>query len=189
MRLKQAIPAVVASALLAGCNAGQVEGSSAQPNPAPTVQFTPVSPLPGSASLVDPSGDGGVMDILGLDLVLDTESLTLTTKLAALPPTTGTAELSFGLGAQSKTMFRDIGVRYTDGDVGVFMYDSLLHQTLKLDVEPKSQGSSITIVFPASVVAGLGNSFTFSVRTALDGKELDDCPDGPAETFPPDLPT
>jgi hypothetical protein len=189
MRLKQAVPVVLASALLAGCSAERVEGNSAPPSPAPIVQFTPASPLPGSASLVDPSGDGGVIDILGLDLVLDTESLTLTYDLAALPPAIGTAEVSLFVGSQYSSLYRILGVVYTDGEPTASIYDSQLGQKQKLDAEPQSQGSSITMVFPASSVAGLGNSFKFSVLTTLDRKTLDECPDRLVETFRPDLPT
>ena len=173
----------------AGCTATPTEssdGATAQP---PTTNATTAAglrdPVEGSALVPDDAGDASTADIRNVRLTIVGSALTVVYELTSAPPTAGTALLSVTAVSQAGNQIRQLGVKWIDGNVQVFVFDSITSKQDNLAAaNAGQQGATVTVAFPASAVAGLGETFEWHADSNVNGNDVDRAPDVDRAKFP-----
>jgi hypothetical protein len=173
----------------AGCTTKPTEpddGATAQP---PTTNATTAAalrdPVVGSASVPDDAGDGSTADIRHVRLTIEGSALTVVYELTSAPPTAGTAQLSVTAVSQHGDQIRQLGVKWIDGKPQVFVLDFVTSQQDNLAAaSARQQGAVVTVAFPASAVAGLGETFEWHADSNVNGNDVDRAPDVGRAKFP-----
>jgi len=130
------------------------------------------------ATCSDATGDGGSADIVSVELAEDGGDLRSTWTLAAPPNTSaGTLLLSLTAWSEDGEAGRQLGIKWTDGQPGVFSFDLVETQNQDLDVEPTVEGATVSATFPGDAVEGLGETWGWTATTNVDGADVDDCPE------------
>jgi hypothetical protein len=171
---------------VAGCS-GSGDGSPTQaPHAGDVTSAADLDdPTPGSATVDDTVQDGANADLRDVTLTLDATSLVVRYELAAGMPITGTVLLAVTVFSDDDTVVRQLGTQWiNNGTPLVFVYDFEGTEEHLDGVTPVVQGSTITVTYPASVVAGMGASFWWSAVTNVDGADIDRAPDADATEFP-----
>ncbi len=131
-----------------------------------------------------PSG-GTTVDLRRVTLDLDPETLTVTYELADGLPEVNTVILLVRVFSEDGNDGRDLGVKWVDGDPPLVFVIDVDNDRVVLDgIRPEVDGSAITVRYPASVAAELGESVTWSARSFLDGEEVDRAPQSGSSVFP-----
>lgn len=139
-----------------------------------------------AANCADSEGDGGPADITKVNLVEDSAGLRAIFSLSApLNTSTGTAQLSLLVSSQDGSTARQLGAKWTDGMVQVFVFDSGSAQNEYLDVPPTVGGSTVTLVFPRRAFEDLGPTWRWGATTSVDGTDVDDCPEPGGDVLNP----
>ncbi len=174
--------------MISACTAKPKEsGDGATARPPTTYPDTPAAladPAVGSASVPDDAGDGSNADIRSVKLTVDDKALTVVYELANALPTAGTAMLSVTAASQYGNQVRQLGVKWIDGTPQVFVFDFATSKQENLTVTPQRLGAAVTVAYPVSVIAGLGESFEWHAVSTIDGKDVDRAPDTDRAKFP-----
>lgn len=131
-----------------------------------------------SASCTDPAGDGGSADLTAVELTESGDELVARYTLTApLATATGTALLALAVSSDDGEMARQLGAKWIDGQVAVFVFDMGAGQT-DVEASPAVEGNTVTVSFPSAAVSDLGDSWQWRVTTNIDGADVDRCPEG-----------
>lgn len=172
--------ALLGVAPLAGCTA-HAQATVSAPMPAPSVA--------GTATCIDPSGDGvGGVDLIRVTLTDEPDGLHARFQLAAPPPTWNGVALSISLWTGRNAPVRALTVRWKDHAVGEYAYDVTSASVRYLPAAAASAGSTVTATFPPSVLSGLGRSWRWAASTVDKSDDPgDDCPQTSGAGGPPQL--
>lgn len=172
--------AVSIGLLLSGCSSASSDSTrdvpSSETSSKSSASSVSNSPDPGSASASDARGDGDGADLVSVKLTLNRAGMTVAYQLGGSLPTAGTALLSVAVSSQDGSQVRQLGVKYIEGEPLVFVFDSVSAQQQNLAAVPQHMGKSVSVVFPAAVVAGLGRSFEWRAVSNVNGVDVDACP-------------
>ena len=159
-------------------------GATAEPQTSnPNIPAAQDDPVAGSAKVIDSAADGGTADILSVTLTVDASGLTVAYVLSNALPTTGTALLAITVASQDSNQNRQLGAKWINGKAQVFVFDFGIPKQDNLTVTPQ-QGAAVTVVFPLSSAAGLGESFQWHAGSNVNGEDVDRAPDVGTATFP-----
>jgi hypothetical protein len=139
-----------------------------------------------AATCTDAVGDGGPADLTAVELVESGEGLRATFTLAGpLDTSRGTALLSVMVASEDGETARQLGAKWIDGVVEVFVFDVGTVQNEDVDVPPVVDGSSVHVTFPRSAIEGLGGTWRWGATTNVDGTDVDDCPEPGGDSLNP----
>jgi hypothetical protein len=105
------------------------------------------------------------------------ELLARYTLTALLPTSTGTSLLALAVSSDDGETARQLGAKWVDGQVLVFVFDVGAGQT-EVEVAPKVEENMVTVSFPSDAISDLGDSWQWRATTNVDGADVDRCPDG-----------
>lgn len=202
MKRTTGLSGAVLALILCGCSAAETDtGQVATPTVASSSSASTSAAAPSTttrapasaaraASCGDPRGDGEPADLTSVKLVEESDGLQATFALAkTLNTSTGTAQLSLQVSSQDGETARQLGARWVDGQVKVFVFDSGTARNEYVDTAPILTGATVAVTFPRTAIDGLGDTWRWTATTSTDGTDADVCPEPGDDVLNPERQT
>lgn len=126
---------------------------------------------------MDKKGDGKPADIRSVALRRNGDRLVIRFELTAPPPSAGTVLWVINAASPSGNEALQLGFKFLDGkQIAHFIFDyGSAQQNLTGDVS--LAGTALIAEFPYDAVAELGETWSWSATTNVQGDDADECPD------------
>lgn len=132
----------------------------------------------GAASCADAVGDGGLADIVRVDLAQEADGLRVSFQLTGPPVnSTGKILLSVQVSSGDGDIRRQLALQWTDGQARAFVVDQTGSGLQDVAAQPAVDGNMVSLTFPARTTADLASPWLWNASTSLDGTVVDQCPD------------